>query len=100
MTRARFVSNQDLARMQASYAHLQGAEVSQQPNTGVGINRRVRDNSGAKSRAAGLREKVNEAIDLAEQAIRREQQLADGQRAARNQDVRRASALTNPRAVR
>lgn len=76
--------------MQARYAHLQGdAEVSTKQSDDR-PKRRQHDTSSIQSRAADVREKVNEAIDLAEEAMRREERLKASQ--VRPDDARRSSA--------
>lgn len=87
---SRYVSNEDIARMQARYAHLQGdTTVRQQKDDRP--KRRRHDTSNIKSRTAEVRALVNEAIDLAEEAMRREERLKAAQ--VRPDDASRASAL-------
>ena len=86
----RYISNKSLARMKARYAHLQqgDGEVSKQQSDAP--KRRKIDTTNIKSLAADLSGKANEAIDLAEEALRREERL---KAAEARDDSRRAPVL-------
>ena len=86
MTRGeqRFLSREDLARMQARFANQGGLAMSDN-QSGVGIKRRHSDNTAVKDLAAEVHEIVSEAIDLAEATTDREARLqAAGSRRAPN----------------
>lgn len=87
----RYVSNKALARMQSRYAHLQQGDGEMPKQQSDAPKRRAIDTSNIKSLAADLNGKANEAIDLAEEALRREDRL---KAAAAHDDSRRAPVLS------
>lgn len=87
----RYLSNEAIARMQRKYAHLQG-DTTMTTKKDDRPKRRRYDTTPIQSRAAEVRELVNEAIDLAEEAMRREEQIKASQ--VRPDDARRSSALS------
>lgn len=71
----RYVSSKALARMQARYAHLKQGDGAVTNQKSDAPKRRKIDTTNIKSLAADLSSKANEAIDLADEALRREERL-------------------------
>lgn len=87
----RYVSNKALARMQARYAHLQQGDGEMPKQNSDAPKRRKIDTTNIKSLAADLSGKANEAIDLADEAMRRAERL---KAAETRDDGRRAPVLS------
>ena len=90
----RYVSTKDLDRMRSRYAHLQQGDGAVTNQRSDAPKRREIDTTNIKSLAADLSGKANEAIDLAEEALRREERL---KAAETRDDSRRAPVLSRRR---